>query len=87
MIAEVHITTLNSRQFAVILNPVNPTTGKPQLGARKLVKGETNFFLQPGEELEGGIQNVYILADIDGLILRAKEAFNDGVSCKNNCFK
>lgn len=73
------VTTLNSRQFAVILNPVDPTTGKPQLGIRKLIKGETSFFLQPGEQLDGGIQSVYILADVDGLILRAKEAFNDGV--------
>jgi major vault protein len=30
--------------------------GKPQLGHRKLIKGEKSFFLKPGEDLENGIQ-------------------------------
>ena len=51
--------------------------GKPQLGQKKLIKGEKSFFLQPGERLEKGIQNVYILGEDEGLILKANEAFVD----------
>jgi len=47
-------------------------------GARELRKGESCFFLQPGERLEGGIQNVYVLNEEEALLLRAKEAFEDG---------
>ena len=33
----------------------------------------------PGERLEKGIQNVYILGEDEGLILRANETFAEGV--------
>jgi len=33
----------------------------------------------PGERLERGIQNVYILGEDEGLILRANESFTEGV--------
>ena len=77
----VDITTLTNRQYCVIMDPVD-ATGRPQLGKKKLVKGEKSFFLMPGERLERGIQNMYILGEDEGLILRAQEAFNDtdGVS-------
>lgn len=73
----VEVTTLNSRQYAVILNPIGDD-GKPQLGQKKLVKGEKSFFLQPGEVLENGIQDVYVLSEDEGLIVRCLEAFTDG---------
>lgn len=44
------------------------------------LQGERSFFLLPGEQLEKGIQNVYILGEDEGLILRANEAFKDGVN-------
>jgi len=47
--------------------------GKPQLGHRKMVKGEKSFFLKPGEELEQGIQDMYVLGDDEGIVLRALE--------------
>lgn len=31
----------------------------------------------PGEQLEKGIQNIYILGEDEGLILKANEAFTD----------
>lgn len=40
-------------------------------------QGERSFFLQPGEHLEQGIQDVYVLSEEEGLVLRAVEAFND----------
>lgn len=72
----VNITTLSNRQYCVILDPVG-ADGKPQLGQKKLIKGERSFFLRPGEKLEKGIQNVYVLGEDEGLILKANEAFVD----------
>jgi major vault protein len=74
----VNITTLTNRQYCVILDPVDDK-GVPQLGRRKLVKGEKSFFLMPGEKLEKGIQNIYVLGEAEGLILRAVEGFSDSV--------
>lgn len=76
VVGVVNVTTLNSRQYAVILDPIG-ADGKPQLGQRKLVKGEKSFFLQPGEKLKGGIQDVYVLGEDEGLIIRCFEAFED----------
>jgi len=72
----VDVTTLNSRQYAVILDPVGDD-GKQQLGQKKLVKGEKSFFLQPGEKLETGIQDVYVLSEDEGLIIKCLEAFSE----------
>ena len=40
-------------------------------------QGEKSFFLSPGEKLEQGIQDVFILGEDEGLILKANEAFLD----------
>jgi len=76
VVGKVDITTLTNRQYCIIQNPVGPN-GKPQLGAKKLVKGEKSFFLQPGESLENEIQDVFILGDNEGIVLRAQEKFKD----------
>jgi len=76
VVGEVPITTLTSRQYAIILDPVE--NGKNQLGKRFLVKGEASFFLRPGERLENGIQPIYVLEEDEALLLRAREAFPDG---------
>uniref|UniRef100_A0AAX7TPL1 Major vault protein n=1 Tax=Astatotilapia calliptera TaxID=8154 RepID=A0AAX7TPL1_ASTCA len=72
VVGVVDVTTLSSRQYCVILDPVGPD-GKPQLGQKRVVKGERSFFLQPGEHLENGIQDVYVLSEEEGLVLRAVE--------------
>uniref|UniRef100_A0AAX7TUE7 Major vault protein n=1 Tax=Astatotilapia calliptera TaxID=8154 RepID=A0AAX7TUE7_ASTCA len=72
VVGVVDVTTLSSRQYCVILDPVGPD-GKPQLGQKRVVKGERSFFLQPGEHLENGIQDVYVLSEEEGLVLRAQE--------------
>lgn len=52
--------------------------GKPQLGHQRLVRGPTNFFLQPGEKLaDTGISSAFILAPEDALLVRAKEGFTE----------
>jgi len=77
VVGEVKINTLTNLQFAVVLDPWNKE-GKPQLGQKELRKGPLSFFLQPGERLENGIQNVYILEEDECLLLQAKEGFLDG---------
>jgi major vault protein len=76
VVSVVDITTLTNRQYAVIVNPVDGD-GHAQLGAKKLVKGPATFFLQPGETLEKGVQDVYVLGEDEGIILRAAETFMD----------
>ncbi|KAF7697990.1 hypothetical protein HF521_004500 [Silurus meridionalis] len=76
IVGVVDVTTLSSREYCVILDPVGPD-GKPQLGQKRVVKGERSFFLRPGERLENGIQDVYVLSEEEGLVLRAVEAFAD----------
>ena len=79
VIGVVNITTLTNRQYCVVLDPVD-AKGNPQFGRKKLMKGEKSFFLMPGERLEKGIQNIYVLGEDEGLILKAIEGFVDSVS-------
>jgi major vault protein len=76
VIGEVPLTTLTSRQYCVVLDPV--INGKISMGKRELRKGEVSFFLKPGERLESGIQNVHVLDSEEALLLRARELYKDG---------
>lgn len=72
----VQISVLTNRQYAVILNPCGED-GRPELGAKKLVTGPAQFFLKPGEDLQDGVQDVYVLGEDEGLVIRAIEAHTD----------
>jgi major vault protein len=80
VVGEVKITTLTNRQYAVVLDPW--VKGKQLFGQKELRKGEASFFLNPGERLETGIQNVYVLTEEEALLLRAKENFFDEIDKK-----
>ncbi|ETE67080.1 Major vault protein alpha, partial [Ophiophagus hannah] len=56
------IITLNSCQYCVVCDPLG---------------GEKSFFLRPGEWLKDGIQDIYILSEEDGLLLRAVRPIED----------
>ena len=79
VIQVVNISTLTNRQYCVILDPMGDD-GKNKLGQRKLIKGEKSFFLQPGERLEAGIQDVHILGEDEAIIVKAVLPFTDNVS-------
>nr|VZI33302.1 unnamed protein product [Spirometra erinaceieuropaei] len=68
---------LASNNYCVICDPVDDK-GVPRIGKRMLVRGEKSFFLMPGETLDDGIKNVYVLGQNEGIILRAMESFQDG---------
>ncbi|KDO25212.1 hypothetical protein SPRG_09465 [Saprolegnia parasitica CBS 223.65] len=76
VVSHVPITTLSNRQYVVVLDPI--VNGVQQLGTREIRRGETSFFLQPGEILEHGIiQDVCILGDDEAVLLQANESFVD----------
>jgi len=77
VVGEVKITTLGDREWCIVVNPIDED-GKPQLGLREVRQGRISFFLHPGESLENGIQNVYVLGEQEALLLKAKEAFREG---------
>ncbi|KAF1578189.1 Major vault protein, partial [Eudyptes moseleyi] len=76
VVTEVAVTTLGPRQYCVVLDPVGPN-GQPQLGQQLVVKGEKSFFLQLGERLQAGIQDVYVLSEDEGLLLQALQTIKD----------
>lgn len=75
VVGQVKLTTLTNRQYVVILDPYNDE-GVQKLGTKKVIKGEDSFFLLPGETLENGIEDMYILADDEALLLQALEEFD-----------
>ena len=81
VVKEVPITTLSNRQFCVVLDYVDEH-GVVHWGKRQLRVGERSFFLQPGERLENGIQNVYVLRSDEALLLRALEPHEDKFEAK-----
>lgn len=74
----VSVTILTNRQFCIILDPIG-ADGKNQFGSKKLVRGEKEFFLHPGETLESGkVQDICILLEDEAVVLRAILPFTDG---------
>jgi len=72
----VHITTLNSSEYAIVENPWVDDIQK--LGSRVLRKGEISFFLRPGEcLLDNEVKKCIILQDDEALLLKAREEFTD----------
>ncbi len=76
IVGQVNITTLTSREFCVVVNPIG-ADGKPQLGVSVVVKGEKSFFLRPGEEIPDGIRDIFVLGEDEGIVLRSLEAYTD----------
>lgn len=71
-----NITILRDDEFCYIRNPKDDK-GQNQLGKKILVTGPRSFFVQPGEEIDGGIQKVYVLGEDEALLLRAEETHTE----------
>lgn len=77
VVGPVKLTVLRKGQFCVVVNPVDKKC-VPQWGTREVRVGHTSFFLHPGEVLDSkGVQNAYILADNEMLLLQAEKQFID----------
>jgi len=68
---------LGENDYCVIVNPFNQTTNKNDLGKMVLVKGESSFFLNPGEKIQGKIEQVSVLTESEALLVQAKESFEN----------
>lgn len=76
IVGTVDAITLTNRQYCVIVDPV--IDGVQKRGTRALRKGETSFFLEPGEVLENGkINDIYVLGEDEAVLLQAIEPFVD----------
>jgi len=85
VVGYVNKTSLSEAQYCNVVDPVDED-GIPQLGHKKQVLGPKSFFLQPGESLENGIQDVMVLGEEEALLLKAMEPFadsNDGKEATN----
>jgi len=74
--------TLTSREYCVVVNPMDAKTKKNIWGTRVLKKGELTFFLQPAEKLERGIEKVKVLGEDEALLLLARNDFVDDTKTK-----
>lgn len=80
VVGQVALTSLTKREYCVVVNPVQD--GVPQLGQKKVVKGEANFFLQPGEYLDNigsaaTIRCAFVLGEEEALLVRCVHTFDD----------
>ncbi|XP_073239748.1 major vault protein-like [Porites lutea] len=85
VVAEVFKTVLSRKEYCIVTDPID-SKGRNQLGKRELRKGVTSFFLHPGEDLDGGILNSYILEADEALVLSAIDHFDDD-SAKKKCHR
>ena len=76
VIADVKVTTLNNRQFCVVIDPVD-AQGHNRFGEMEVRQGDATFFLHPGERLRNGIENIIVLGNDEALLLKAVEPFDD----------
>ena len=74
IVKEVNLVTLTKKRFAIILDPVE--NGVQQLGRRKIVT-QSSFFLRPGERMQGGVLDMYVLSQDEALHLKALDEFTD----------
>jgi len=80
----VEINVLGPDEFCVVVNPIDPQTGKLHLGTKELRKGPLCFFLFPGESLhESGKQKVRVVRPNECLWMKAKEEFTDDTGNKH----
>eukprot|EP01091_Cochliopodium_minus_P020282 TRINITY_DN881_c0_g1_i1.p1 TRINITY_DN881_c0_g1~~TRINITY_DN881_c0_g1_i1.p1 ORF type:complete len:855 (+),score=268.36 TRINITY_DN881_c0_g1_i1:57-2621(+) len=82
VVRKVPATILSEYQYCMVHDPV--IEGKQRIGQKLLLKGESTFFLQPGEKIPNGIQQVYLLEENEALLLQAEYDFvdNEGTNRK-----
>ncbi|XP_072026388.1 major vault protein-like [Amphiura filiformis] len=69
-------TVLPKGCYCVVKDPVDKK-GKCQLGKEELRVGISSFFLHPGESIPAGIQQQYVLAEDEAVVVEALDKFTD----------
>jgi major vault protein len=72
---EAKLVVLTKSHYCVVMDPWNAEKRTNSKGAKVVRVGETSFFLQPGERLENGIQDIHVLSEKDAVLVRANEKF------------
>lgn len=75
-VGDVHITALSSTDYCYVVNPMRED-GTHRYGEKELRCGESQFFLNPGEYLESGFNQIHVLEENDCLLLKAKSPFQE----------
>lgn len=68
LVKKIGITVLTKGQYAVVVD---------KFGHREVRRDAQTFFLRPGESLENGIQDQYLLTAEEALLLQAREIVED----------
>jgi major vault protein len=76
LVEKIYKQILTRYEYSIVKDPVGPD-GKNLYGQRVLRRGETSFFLYPGESFELGKAPNKILADDEALLLVANEKYED----------
>lgn len=81
LIAEVKRVILSSLQWCVVVNPATTKDGHSvlALGLRQRRVGPATFFLHPGEFLEKGVCQTFVLQEHESMLLCAREAHEDSI--------
>lgn len=91
IVMEAPLISIDHRQWTTLFNPVDESKralnllilissdGTPQYGTKKLIRGEANFFLQPGESINS-VQNIYVLGEEEALYVTCVEPFEESLS-------
>jgi major vault protein len=78
LVQKINKYVLDRWQYCIVMDPVDPNTGKNQYGKKQLRKGECSFFLMPGEYLkDGAIAENIVLSEDEALLLVAKQKYED----------
>lgn len=80
LVCTVPLMILRANQYCILVNSWDQETNLPIFGRKKLVKGETKFFLHPEEIIEDQIQNAAVLGPEDALVVKCLESFYDEVT-------
>jgi major vault protein len=72
-VKDVPITILSQEQFCYIQDPLDEKTNTNTRGRKVLKVGPNAFFLQPGESMPEGVQDVYVLDEDEALLVQAAE--------------
>jgi len=67
---------LKEDNYCVILEPWDTETRTNKKGTKVIRTGKASFFLYPGESLEGGIKEIYILSEKEGVLCKATERYS-----------
>jgi major vault protein len=76
LVKEKKIIVLSQNQYCIIKNPVGEN-GKPQFGKQQIRRGETKFFLKPGELLLEDIKNIVVIHEEEALLVKARVPYFD----------